>query len=282
MQLKARIVLLLSPALILFCVFLFLPLALVVVESFRTYIPGRVGSAVDAPFTLFNYMELALPVYVGYFVQTYILAFCSSAIGVIIAFPVAYHIARRPSAFVRKIWISGIVGLMFLSALVLVYSIQMTLGPIGAIKPILTSLGVNTSAKGYIYFVVIAGLTYYSIPLSVLVLIGVVQNLNPKLHEAAESLGASRLQSHLSVTLPLSAKGISSAFIISLTGGISAFVIPWILGRGRILFVSNLIYSRFGEIANYPSGAAISMVMLLVSGLVIFAASRLATHLERQ
>ena len=56
---------------------------------------------------------------------------------------------------------------------------------------------------------------------------------------------------------------------MSLTFAISAFVIPMVLGRGRVLFMSNVIYTRFSDIANYPSGAAISLVMLAVALAVV-------------
>ena len=51
-----------------------------------------------------------------------------------------------------------------------------------------------------------------------------------------------------------------------------------ILGKGRITFVSNLIYNRFSEIANYPSGSAISLVMLLLSLSLIYGVSRLLSR----
>ena len=56
----------------------------------------------------------------------------------------------------------------------------------------------------------------------------------------------------MTVTVPLSSRGILSAFLISYTLCISAFVVPMVLGKGKVLFVSNLIYNRFSEIANYP------------------------------
>ena len=54
-------------------------------------------------------------------------------------------------------------------------------------------------------------------------------------------------------------------------------MVPLILGKGRLLFISNLIYSRFSEVANYPSGAAMSMVLLVISLLIIYGVSRFAT-----
>jgi ABC-type spermidine/putrescine transport system permease subunit I len=70
--------------------------------------------------------------------------------------------------------------------------------------------------------------------------------------------------------VPLSSRGLMSAFVINFTLAISAFVIPMILGKGKILFFSNLIYNRFGETANYPSGSAIAVELLLLSLALIY------------
>jgi len=121
---------------------------------------------------------------------------------------------------------------------------------------------------------IMLGLLHYVVPMSALVLIGTIQNVNPRLVEAAQALGAAKWKSHLKVTIPLSARGLLSAFLISFTLSISAFVIPMILGKGRVLFISNLIYNRFSEIANYPSGAAISIVLFAVALVIVYVMSR--------
>jgi ABC-type spermidine/putrescine transport system permease subunit I len=274
-------ILLLLPAAAVFLCFLLLPMMTVLDESVRTFESGRIGSVEGAPYTTANYTELFLPAYVRYFSQTYVLACIASALAIVFAFPIAYYIARNSPAWVRKASIAAIIGLMFLSALVRVYSIQLTLGSAGILAPLMSALGVNMNGRMYIYAVIIAGLLHYAIPMSILILIGAVQNLNPRLIEAAQSLGASAFKAHLTVTIPLCIRGLVSAFLVSMTLGISAFVIPWILGRGRVLFISNLIYSRFSEVANYPSGAAISIVMMVLSILLIFIMSRLTTRLDR-
>lgn len=273
--------LLLLPALAVFVLFLVLPMLTVLDESFRTFEPGRIGSVKGSPLTIENYTELAVPVYVRYFVQTYLLAFCASGLAVVFAFPIAYYIAKDASPLVRKIWVAALVGLMFLSALVRVYSIQLTFGSAGVLAPIISALGGDMNSALYLELIIIAGLLHYAVPMSVLILIGSIQSLNPRMMEAAQSLGASAFKTHLTITVPLCIKGLTSAFLVSLTLGVSAFVIPWILGRGRVLFISNLVYSRFSEIANYPSGAAIAIIMMGLSMLLIFSVSKLASLLDR-
>jgi putative spermidine/putrescine transport system permease protein len=122
---------------------------------------------------------------------------------------------------------------------------------------------------------------HYIIPVATLTLLGTVQNIDPRLVEAAQSLGAPGWRAHLTVTLPLSRGGLVGAFLIGLTFSVSAFVIPMVLGKGRVLFLSNSIYNRFSELADYPSGAAIAMVMLVVSLVLVLAVSRLAAPRRR-
>jgi putative spermidine/putrescine transport system permease protein len=61
----------------------------------------------------------------------------------------------------------------------------------------------------------------------------------------------------------------------------SGFVVPMILGKGKVLFISNLIYSRFSEIANYPSGSAIAVAMLFLSLVIIYGITFVANRLYK-
>lgn len=255
---------------------LVVPLVNVLDESFKLYVPGRIGSAKDAPYTLANYIELILPVYFFYFLDTYRLGLIACAVALFVAYPIAYYVARQPQGLKRKITVGFLIAMMFLSALVRVYSIELTFGPIGFLRQISSILGLPPNSRTMLEILVIAGLCHFIIPVSALVLIGTLQNLSPRLAEAAQALGAPRWKAHLTITIPLSARGILSAFLIGYTLSISAFVVPMILGKGKLLFVSNLIYSRFSEVANYPSGSAISIVMLVVSLLFIYLVSRVA------
>ena len=110
--------------------------------------------------------------------------------------------------------------------------------------------------------------------MATLTLLGTVQNVDPRLLDAAQALGAPGWKAHLGITLPLCMRGLLAAFLFAFTFSISAFVIPMILGKGRVLFISNLIYNRFSEIADYPSGAAVSMVLFFVALAIVYGTSR--------
>jgi len=265
---------LLLPAGAVFLGFFFLPLAGLLVESFRLYTPGSIGSSANAPFTLANYAELLTPAFAQFFFETLRISLLASLTGLVFAFPLAYWITRRLSPRWRAIAVGFLVTLMFLSVLVRTYALELTFGAAGPLRPLLLSLGISPNGRGYIETLVGAGLLHYIVPMATLTLLGTIQNVDPRLVDAAQALGAPGWKAHLSITLPLSMRGLLAAFLFAFTFSISAFVIPMILGKGRVLFISNLIYTRFSEIADYPSGAAISIVLFVVALTIVYVLSR--------
>ena len=255
----------------LFLALFVLPMAGLFVESLRYYEPGSIGSAADAPLTLANYAELFKLSFVGFLVQTLRISLAASIAGVFLAFPLAYWIARRLSPSWRMIAVGFFVALMFLSVLVRTYALELTFGATGPLGPFLRDIGIATNGRPYIETLVGMGLLHYIIPMSVLTLLSTIQSVDPRLTDAAQVLGAPSWRAHLTITLPLCMRGILAAFLFGFTFSISAFVIPMILGKGRVLFISNLIYTRFSEIANYPSGAAISVVLFVMAMLIVYA-----------
>jgi ABC-type spermidine/putrescine transport system permease subunit I len=267
---------LLAPALVVFGLLLAAPLLRLLLESVRTFISGQIGSSADAPLTLENYLDLLAPAYAYYFLDTFRIGAIATVIALVAGYVLAFRIARTPSAAARKRWLAFMVGVLFLSVLIRVYALALLFTPAGILRLITAWTGLGTNSPTLNEAFVVAGMLNYLVPISVLTLIGTIQNINPRLAEAAQALGAARWQAHLSVTLPLSARGLLSAFLIDYTLCLSSFVVPLILGRGQVVFVSNLIFSRFSEVANYPSGAAISVVMLVLSLLVVYTMTRIA------
>lgn len=265
---------LLAPAGAVFLGFFFLPMAGLFIESFRLYVPGSIGSAADAPFTFNNYAELLTPSFAGFFYETLRISIVASLIGLLFSFPLAYWITRRLSPRWRAIVVGLFVTLMFLSVLVRTYALELTFGAIGPLRPLLLELGISPNGRAYIETLVGAGLLHYIVPMSTLTLLGTIQNVDPRLVDAAQVLGAPGWKAHLNITMPLCMRGLLAAFLFAFTFSISAFVIPMILGKGRVLFISNLIYNRFSEIANYPSGAAVSMVLFFVALSIVYFTSR--------
>jgi putative spermidine/putrescine transport system permease protein len=247
-----------------------LPLLGLLNESMRVFTPGFVGARPGAALTLANYRELLGGAFADACWTTVKIGLLASVTGVALALPLAHACRRSVSPRWGRTLTAFLVLLMFLSVLVRTYALQLTLGNIGPLKPLLTALGVSLNSRGYIELCVGAGLLHYVLPLSALTLIPALEALDPRLHESAQSLGAPAWLAHATITLPLCANAMLTAFLFSLTFCLSAFVVPTILGRGRVNFVSTLVYTRFSEIANYPSGAAIS-IAILVSSLALVA-----------
>lgn len=265
------------PAVIVVAVLLVAPLLMVVDESLRLFVPGRVGSVHDAPLTIQNYAELIRPAYARYFADTFRISLIATLLALMLAYPIAYRVAREVRPRVRRMWIAFLVVMLFLSILIRVYAVSLAVGPAGFGRGLAEALGLSLSSRGFAEVSIVLGLLHCLIPMAAIVLLAPLQALNPGLVEAAQALGAPVWKAHATITLPLSARGILAAFMLCFTFSISAFVIPMVLGKGRVLFVSNLIYSRFGEIGNYPGGAALSIALLVLSLIVVYVLGRTAS-----
>jgi len=130
---------LLVPAGVIFLGFFFLPMAGLFIESFRLYVPGSIGSAADAPFTLANYAELLTPSFAAFFIETLRISLLAALAGLFFAFPLAYWITRRLAPRWRAIAVGLFVTLMFLSVLVRTYALELTFGAAGPLRPLLLS-----------------------------------------------------------------------------------------------------------------------------------------------
>ncbi len=188
----------------------------------------------------------------------------------------AFRIARERRRLVRKLWLALIIGMLFLSALVRVYSINLLFTPSGFLRKVIVFFGIAPNSALASEIMIVVGLVNQLLPIAVLSLIATIQNVAPRLAEAAQALGASRLRAHLTITVPLCRRGLIGAFLITYTLSLSSFVVPMVLGRGQVIFVSNLIYARFAELANYPSGSALSISLLAISLVIVVVTARIA------
>ncbi|MFC5068531.1 ABC transporter permease [Flaviflagellibacter deserti] len=253
------------PALIVILPLLFGPLLVLLHESLKPHIAGRVGGDATSALTLENYALLAGPEYAQYFLDTFRIGLISTVLALMLGYPMAHFIVRRASPIMRRILIASLIGTLFLSLIVRIYAISMTFGSLGPLAGFSRLLGIAPTSPSVAELMVVLGLLNTTMPLVALTLIGTIQNINPRLEDAALSLGAPHWKTFVQITLAMSVPGILSAGIIGYAFCISNLVVPMLVGRGFVLFVSNLIYFRFSEVANFPSGAALSIVMMVIS-----------------
>jgi len=268
---------LLSPGLLILAVLVVAPITLMALESLRPFVGGRAGGTTG--WTLRNYTELTQPAYAYYFWDTFRIGFIASAAALLLATPLAWQAARTTQPALRVLIFGLLISLLFMSLIAKLYAIQMTFGPTGPFAALGTLIGVPARSPQYAQVQVFIGLLHFALPLATLMMIGTFQNISPRLEEAASSLGAPRWSVALSVTLPLAVPGLLAAFMIVFAACISNFVVPLILGRGVVLFATNLMYTRFSDIADYPSGAAIGVIMLVLAGTMVYAMTAIVRRL---
>ena len=266
---------LLAPGLLILAGLMIAPIALMAVQSFRPFAGGRAWAS---GWTLTNYTELIEPAYAFYFWDTFRIGFIVSVVAVTMGTPLAWQAARTNRRIVRVSIFGLLITLLFLSLIAKLYAIQMTWGATGPLAFFGSLIGVPVRSPGYAEVQVFMGLLHFVLPLATLMMIGTFQNISPRLEEAATSLGAPRWHVALSVTLPLAMPGLLAAFMIVFAMCISNFVVPLILGRGVVLFTTNLMYTRFSDVANYPSGAAIGVIMLVIACSLVYAMTSLVRH----
>lgn len=262
------------PALIVYTALLVGPLVVVFSQSL---IPI---SSESAGLGLSNYTAFLSPAYLGYFVDTFGLSLAACLVVMTIAYPLSHWLVNGTSSQLRGFVVILIVLSIFVSGTVKVYGVALALGPTGLRNELAALFGARQSARSVTSLVVVIGLINFLLPVAVLGCIAPVQRLPRALSLAAQSLGASRVSTHLKILLPLLARGLLQVFLLIYVSAVSAFIIPWILGRGQINFLSNLIYARFSEVADFGGGAALSIILLIVAATALLGLTLLGRRTE--
>ncbi len=249
------------------------------VISFYRYLPA--GAAImQKAFILKNYFRfLGDPYYLNVLWITFRLSFIITLMTLVIGYPMAYVMVRTSSKFVKR----GIMMTSFIpflvAILVRIYSWMILLGQEGLFNNLLVSLGIITDQNRFQFmgnqYGTIIGLSYILLPFMVFTLAGVLKRIDRSIEEAAQNLGANKVQTFLKVTLPLSMPAISSGSLIVFTLGISAFAVPLLLGGPSDRMISNYIYDEFLFVSNYPFGAAMAFILLFISLAIVVIQMRL-------
>ncbi len=267
--------LLLSPAGLSLLLLLFVPVVLLLRQSL---LPVTDGVAAEGGWTLANYAAFGDQAYGFYFYDTIRLAALAAALGLLLGAPLAFTCARTRSRVLRRAILLLLVGMLFMSGVARLYAIQASFARTGPLAWVAPLLGIRPGSPGFATLMVVTGLLHFVLPSVGLMLVGTFQNLNPRLEEAAATLGASRLRVVLDIIVPAARPGLGAAFMLAFAMGISNFVVPLVLGRGVVVFVTNLIYVRVSQIADFPSAAALAVMMLLVVSALVYLLSRLVAR----
>jgi spermidine/putrescine transport system permease protein len=246
--------------------FLLVPMLLIVAFSFRADLRGDLL----APFspTLEHYTKLLhKPSYLRLLGTSILMAFAVAAGAVVLAYPVAYYLAFRAGPRLGLCLILLLVP-FWTSFLLRIMAWKVMLGSTGVVNSFLDYVGLIDEPLGFLLYnrgTVIVTLIYVWVPFVALPIYAVLQRIDLALFEAAADLGASRTQTFLRVVLPLSLPGVIAAFVTCFIPTIGEYVTPLLVGGSRGTMYGNLIQDFFTKAANWPLGAALSLVMLAVT-----------------
>jgi spermidine/putrescine transport system permease protein len=209
-----------------------------------------------------NYSD-AFSLYRGHFVRSLQYAGVATIIAFLISYPLAYWIAFRGGRW-KNLLLLLIIAPFFVTYLIRTLAWKSILSDQGFVVDTLQALNLlgedgrllaTTTA-------VVAGITYNFLPFMALPLYVSLEQIDPRLIEAAQDLYASRVKAFLRVTLPLSLPGIFAGTLLTFIPAAGDFINAELLGTPKQQMIGNVIQSRFKEIADYPQAAALSFVLL--------------------
>jgi spermidine/putrescine transport system permease protein len=251
------------PAVVWLGVFFLFPLLIILVVSFMT---PRAGGA-QLPFTLKAYQDVFGAIYFPVVVDSMWIAFLTTAVCLLLGYPLAFFIATRKSAFVRQFTLFLVILPFWTNFLVRTYAWIGILGNTenGTINGVLMNTGIIQEPLTLLFTqgAVLVGLVYGFLPFMVLPIYASVERFDFHFVEAAHDLGANDWWAFWKVVFPMTLPGVVAGCILVFIPAIGAFVTPDLMGGTQGLMIGNLITGQFrGAAGNWPRGAAFSMVMM--------------------
>ena len=250
--------LLLMPATAWFLVMLVLPLLVVVVFSFGER--GAAGGHVPA-FTLAQYANL--PARLTAFKNTLILAPMGTVAALLVAYPLAYYLAVKASPRLKTILLILVIVPFWTSILIRTYAWIYILGGRG-IPQLLELIGIADVRLINTPFAVLVGIVYGYLPLMVFPIFVSLEKLDKRLLEASSDLGAPPLRTFRQVTLPLSIPGIATGCMLVFILLMGEFLIPALLGGGKVFFIGNALVDLFLQSRNWAYGSAVAATLVVI------------------
>jgi len=249
---------LLMPATAWFLVMLVLPLVVVAVFSFGER--GAAGGYVPA-FTFDQYANL--PARFTAFKNTLLLAPTGTIAALVVAYPLAYYLAVKASPRLRTVLLILVIVPFWTSILIRTYAWIFILGGRG-IPQLLSLLGMDELRLINTPFAVLVGIVYGYLPLMVFPIYVSLEKLDKRLLEASSDLGAPPLRTFRQVTLPLSIPGIATGCMLVFILLMGEFLIPALLGGGKVFFIGNALVDLFLQSRNWAFGSAVATTLVII------------------
>jgi spermidine/putrescine transport system permease protein len=265
--------LLLAPGLLWLLLFFAVPL----------YYMGRVSLEEGTIFTGYEFAwnfdtyTDAISQYDTQLIRSFVYAGVATGIALVIAYPLAYVIAFRGGKWKNAMLLMVIVP-FFVTYLIRTLSWQTILDDDGTVVDILRFVGI-LGDDGRILATtgaVIAGITYNFLPFMILPLYASLERIDPRMLEAGYDLYGSRRAVFTRITLPLSAPGLVAGVLLTFIPAAGDFINAELLGTPRQAMIGNVIQSRFLELTDYPTAAALSFILMAAILVLVLVWARVA------
>ena len=266
--------LLFIPCIVLVAYFMIVPLVDIIIPTFTNTKDGMFSAYKE--FFADSYM-------MSIFLITIKISLISSVICMIIGVPVSYYISRV-SKKLRGLFIALTVFPILTNSVVRSFAWMSILGKSGIINTLLMKLNIINEPLSLLYTegAIIVGTVYIFLPLMIISLVGVMENIDNDLLEAAESLGANKLKSFFKVVFPLSLPGLIVGTVLVFTGSLTAYTTPQLLGGNKNTVLATLIYQKTMTLGDWQGAAVVATIMIVVTLIVIKGINFLASRLDKR
>ena len=265
---------LLFPGIVLLCFFLVLPLL-------SSLIP-----------TVFPESSFSLQLYIDFFKDSYFMAVLGRTLSISLIVTIFCAVLGLPAAYVisgvSKKWRGILIALtlfpLLTNSVIRSFAWITILGKNGVINNLLMMFGVITEPMSLLYtdFSIIIGSVYLFLPTMIMTLVGVLENIDDDLLEAAATLGLSPLKGFFKIILPLSLPGMIVGSILVFTGTLTAYTTPQLLGGNKKMMLATLLYQRATTLGDWTSASVIALVMTVITFAVMKALNLLAKSMDKR
>jgi spermidine/putrescine transport system permease protein len=265
--------LLLLPGLGWLLLFFAIPLVIMAIESLKT---GTIDTGFRLTWEFSNYSD-ALRDYDKQFIRSFEYAGLATLFSLLIGYPLAYVIAFRGGRY-RNAMLLLVIVPFFVTYLIRTLSWETILSDSGLVVSTLQTVGILSEGGRLLDTTVsvVAGITYNYLPFMVLPLYASLERIDKRMLEAGYDLYGRRRDVFLRVTLPLSMPGVVAGTLLTFIPAAGDFINAELLGTPRQFMIGNVIQSRYLEVADYPTAAALSFLLMAFMLIIVVIWARIA------
>lgn len=270
---------LVGPALIVYVLFFALPMAMILSNSFSA---GEASGAATEGFTTKWYAEVLDSYYMTVLLRTLLIGGVATLVAVAIGYFLAYvevYVVRTDAG--RRLLLLVTLTPLFTSAIVRAFGWMLILGRDGLVNDLLSPFSTSVTLT-YNTTGVVIGLAHMLVPFAYLSLAGVLRAHDRSVELASQDLGAGRLSTFVRIVVPLSTPGLVSAVSIGFTLAVSSYVVPAVLGGGKVKVLASLIYEQFMITFSWGLGSVLAVMLFVPVLLILWAFTRLGQRLYAQ